>query len=57
MIWDSSRAPILAHIEHVPTHAVLTTVGNISAVNMYTMAKAAEIPSLPILANTKSPIR
>jgi len=29
-------------------------VGNISAVNIYTMAKAAEHPSLPILASTSS---
>lgn len=56
MIGEASRAPTRAHIEQVPTDADLTTVGNISAVNIYTIAKAAEAPSLPMLANTKSAI-
>ena len=43
-------APTRAAHEQTPIPAFLTTVGSNSAVNMYTIPKAAEEPAFPIKA-------
>lgn len=42
--------PILATVEQDPTPTFLATVGNISAENIYTIEKLAELNILPVIA-------
>ena len=56
IIGEASNAPTRAHIEQVPTDADRTTVGNISAVKIYTIENAADAPSFPMFAKTSNTI-
>ena len=51
-MYGASMEPIRAAHEHAPIAAFRTTVGISSAVNMYTIPKAAAAPALPINAST-----